>query len=208
MQTAFAEAMLGGRHRVFGYDLQPFSAAHLAFLEAVDSPIFSVGESIGADQLLLAARVCASPVRLIRGGYLPDVGKLAPTLLDSIRLGLICASPAKFAKQVAAFRTYLDDYLASPEKYDTPNKKPRPMSSPTAFALVVQGAKIFGEERAWSMPFGLLRTYMDVYAESEGAEVRFTPDEADAEEIEKQLAAADEEGRKLAERIRKTTTRK
>jgi hypothetical protein len=207
MQTAFAEALLGGRHRCFGYNLRPFSAAHLAFLEAIGSPVVSGGKPILPDDLLLAAKVCAAKVSLRNGAYVPAVS-LRPTLLDSVRLAWVSTSQARYSRAIAEFRCYLDDYLETPSKYETPGKKPRPMSAPAVFAVVVQALPMLGEERAWTMPFGLLRTYIEVHAESNGAEIRFTPDEEEAAQIERELAAAEEAGKAIAESIRKNHTRK
>ena len=195
MQKAFAECAIYNTHRAFGYKLQPLSTAHLLVLEAIGSPVFS-GEGCGVADMILAAKICAAPVSLVDGAYIPAVD-IKATFRDKARCGWLTGSPRRLNRHLRAWRAYVRDYLTFPGKYETPGKEPKLLTAPAVYAATVAGMKLFGEYRVWSMPYGLLRACLDVRAESMGAEVKFLPDEKEQAEIERQLKEAEEAGKRL-----------
>ena len=196
MQQGFAEAALNKEHHVFGYRMQPLSASHLMVLEAVDSPIVDSGK-VEISDLLFAAKLCANPVELICGSW--SVKIPSPSLGDSIRHLIASRNPAYFNRQAVAWASYWLDYLTTPEKLEAVDSGASPVSSPSVFACVVRAIPKLGEQRAWSMPYGLLRTYVDVEDELAGAAIKFAPDDREQAEI---LAGFDEADRAGLEILR------
>jgi hypothetical protein len=182
--------------------MQPLSAAHLLWLEAVNSPVLSKDGECSADDLLVAAKLCSAPIRLVNGTYTPDT-RFKATIRDMWRLAMVSTNQKRFLLECKRWAIYCEDFLDTPGKYDTPGKKGRNLSAPAVFATAVIGTKLFGEERAWSMPFGMLRTCLDVYAEANGAELRFMPSEDEQEEIDRQLAEAEKRGAELLAKMKK-----
>ncbi len=197
MQDAFAEAAINRRHRVFGYALQPLSAAHVLFLQAIRSPVI-LGDRLSPVDLQTALKVCESRIELREGAYVPAMLP-KPGVLDQWRLAKLSVSTFAFYRACQQWVAYWEDFCAVPEKYDTPGHQPKSLTAPAVFSLVIQACQFVDEARAWSMPFGLLRSYVDVWHECQGGEVRFAPDEEEEAEIEKQLAEAEEAGRRWLE---------
>jgi hypothetical protein len=191
MQDGFAEAALNTNHKAFGYALQPLSAAHLFYLEAVRSPVFTRNQASVSD-LLFAAKVCAEPVRLIGGTYrVPDP---KPSLWDMWQFFLNTAFPKIFNRNSLAWVIYATDHMTTAAKMDTPDLVLQAASSPGILASVIRGSKLFSEGRAWSMPYGLLRNYIDIEDELAGGSIRFCPSEEEQEQIQAELEAADAAG--------------
>lgn len=203
MQSGFTEAICGVRHRVFGYVLRPLSAAHVVALDAANLPIMRGGaEAVTASSLCLAAKICAGKVRLINGAYQPDVNWRA-TWRDSYRVAVCESSESAFAKQCQAFADYIADYAETPRRMIAKDaKEPSRITSPVAFYFVMQMIPLVGEQRAWSMPYGLLKTMLEVRAEAEGADIRFEPDAHESSLIQEQLERAEAAGRKLMEQMK------
>ena len=204
MQAGFAEAVLGGVHRVFGYRLQPLSAAHLFAMDAAKLPMMRDEKGITAEGLCLAAKICSSRIRLIDGAWQPAV-KWKASLMDAYRVQVCHYSESYLNQQAAAYADYLADYTQSPEKLKLVATKEKPgkdLTSPRLFSIVTRAIPLLGEQRAWSMPYGLLQTYLEVQAELDGAEIAFAPDEAELSAIEEALKLAEENGRKILEELR------
>jgi hypothetical protein len=204
MQDGFASAAIAGEYRILGRKLQPLSAAHILVLDAMNSPVIT-GDPVSAIDLILAVNICATRVDLIRGVYLPvftrDIlqGK-KPSWRDQMWAGLCCYEPL-FHKQCETFAEYVKEYTVSPEEMSVEGYQPRPMSAPVVYSLAIIGMRFLSEDRVWSMPFSLLRTYCSVYAEAEGAKVRFVSDSRDIDTIEEQMKFAEAYGKKLEEEM-------
>jgi hypothetical protein len=200
MQEGFAEAVLGGRHKVFGRNLRPLSSAHVFFLQAVECKVFEDDGNATAEDLLLAAKVCSSPIRLVNGSYVP-AWKPRATVRDLWRLAWSMVYPSRFKRECQAWVTYCEDYLMTPGKMETPGKTALPVSAPAVFSMVCMGIPLFGEERAWSMPFGLLSAVLEAKAEADGAEIRFERSEKELAEIEESLMEAEKAGAELLKQM-------
>lgn len=206
MQDGFAEAVLGTRHVVFGYRLQPLSAAHLLYLEAAGSPLVLEGETIAPVDLLASCKICACPIRLRNGSWIPstrfgDGPRLKWGPVDAWRWARANTRKDMFLRRMKSWKGYVEDYLATPSKMHTPGNSPRQMSAPAVFASALIGSKYFGEQRAWSMGYGLLRTYLDVMDEARGGTVAFEPDEREAQRIEEAFDIADRNGAEILKQM-------
>ena len=195
MQSGFAESILNrDDHRVFGRRMQPLCAAHLLYLEATGNAIFR-GEKLTLGDLLMAARVCSMRPRLIGGVW--RVPYFSASIFDRLQFELNSIFPRIFERNCLAWMAYVEDYLQQPSKCETPDFHGKAISSPAVVAAVVRASSIFGEARAWSMPYGYLRACLDVSDELSGGVVRFEPDEDEIAETEQALAEADRAGAEL-----------
>lgn len=171
-------------------------------LDMVESPLVTGGDSVTADELLLAAKICSAPVRIVNGCYLPDVS-FNPTWRDQLRLAWVTLRRDRMMGHIKAWGAYVGDYMTTPEQMQTPGHEPATVSAPSIFALAILGVKLFGEARAWSMPFGMLKTSIDVYSELRGAKIKFAPDPEEVEKIKGNFDEADQAGAAFMESIKR-----
>ena len=201
MQDAFVSAVYADKWRVMGQRVGSLSAAHLLLMHALKLGCVT-GQACTVQDILVAAKICAAKVRLLHGVYRPDVN-LRPTLRDHWHLARCSVNKKKLQAEVEAWNGYLAEQLAIPEKYDTPGKQPKSVTSPGILATVVRMMPKVGEERAWRMPYGHLRILDEISAELEGADIRFQPAEEELAKIEEELDAADRAGAELMARMKK-----
>ena len=172
----------------------------MLMIDAAGSPLTRDDQPCKPDDLLLAAKICAAKIGKRNGGFVPLV-TIRATIRDQWRLALATVNRKRIRREFDAWMAYMGDYLDTPGLMETPGKQPRPLSSPGVFAAAVAGAKLFGEERAWSMPFGLLKTCLQVYAEINGGEIRFEPSEEEKQRIAEEQKLADEAGAEILRKI-------
>ncbi|WOO40376.1 hypothetical protein [Rubellicoccus peritrichatus] len=87
--------------------------------------------------------------------------------------------------------------MSLPEHMEKVGSKGDPITAPYVMTRVCMAAPLVGEERAWSMPFGLLCWMTDSNVEAQGGELKFAPDDATLIEWDEQAKQAEETGRRL-----------
>ena len=120
--------------------------------------------------------------------------------MDRFRVAWKQEGTSAFLRECESFAAYLGDYTETPAKMDRAQGNPnrgRSFTCPSVMAIVIRGIDLFGEARAWSMPFGLLKTMIEVKTEIDGGSIRFQPDVEEASEIQAQLAEAERIGKEL-----------
>lgn len=193
MDSRFAECLFNAEHRVLGYQLQPLSAAHLVTLEEL-VPVLMEGGTFLPEELLLAVKICASPVELIQGVYLPGWrSALRLTWRDKMRLFKMRVRKT-FEHASQAYAAYWSDYMSMPVLGGTLEGFGQLLTAPQILARVTKVIPLVGEQRAWSMPFGVLVWMSDTHDELQGAPIRFEPDEEQASVIDSELAEVDRLG--------------
>jgi hypothetical protein len=204
MQAGFAEAVMSAPHSLLGLRLRPFCAAHVVFLESVKSPLVSQakGASANIGDFLLAAKVCAAKPELYHGTWQINPDKIRFTFFDNFRASSLI-SRRKLDRAIEAWTAYRNDYLTAPERMDAVGHSPAPLSAPGVIATVSASLDYLPEERAWSMPLGLLTTYAECRAEIKGAKIKFKPGEEELEDIQMRFKMAEEKGKQLLEERKK-----
>lgn len=160
MDALAAEAFLNAEHRVCGLTMRPLSLGHAFALEAVGNPFYH-GKVGTLDQLRAAAWTCAQPVFAM-----PKVRGWRYKLW---RWG---TEKSDFSLEIAAWKTYVADYVAPPQLW---NKQPKagekrldPSRIPSNLATVVRLMRLgMTEERAWATPVGVAAWYEAAAFESE-----------------------------------------
>lgn len=190
----FAEAWLNADHKVFGLKLRPFSNWHKFLLLSLKSPILENKENVSISDVYMACVVC-------RQEY-PEA-KLDVSLLDTFR---VWRYRKKTTSQFQSFMTYLNDYVAYPEFWESEEQSgkkrgapPEPLSAMTS--LINMG---FSEKEAWDMPTGKAYWYVSAYAQSQGADIDFiTADEMSMQDewaaIQAEMDAKEAEFKKNAQ---------
>lgn len=204
MQDNFAVSLFAGSYRICGYELQPLSAAHLAALEALENRISKSGDADPVS-LLVACQVCSQPVVKKNGAYTIARAPKA-RLLDHWQLPWLIGKKSYFEKCLKLFLSYVSEYTSRAEKTEG-GKSGNALSAPSVFIAVVDAISLgISEERAWSMPYGLLCTYLDVYAETQGADFSFIPDDDSYQKIMAEFdridAYAEEHKEELEDRLK------
>lgn len=59
MEADFLPAMIPTKHRVYGYDLKPYSLIHSFFLEAIESPFYTGSRLPTISDTVIAAAICS-----------------------------------------------------------------------------------------------------------------------------------------------------
>ena len=159
---AFSEAWINYPHRILGRPLDPFCLDHLLALTLINSPFVAGGaESVGWADVFKAIAICRtpfeSPIRFpspwrARARIRWEAFKRRTT---NGKAGLTLADAA------VAFRSYQNDYHATPELFFTDDG--RVLTAPAILARAVYLQRICGmeERRIWRMPIGKM---MWIYA--------------------------------------------
>lgn len=153
MSDEISAGILNLPHRILGRKMQPYSAAHAFALESGGWELDGIASVLGF------LRVCAAPVGpdCIPRGF----PRILPTMGDVLRAAWLML-PGKLDKTLAKIEAYLEDYNRAPSLIWPIAKDSTPVNfggSPI-MAEVVLGVKSgLTEHRAWSMPFGWLRTW-------------------------------------------------
>jgi hypothetical protein len=153
MNQAISAGVLNISHRILGRKLQPYSAAHAFALEAGGWEADSIASVLGF------LRICAAPIGpdCVPRGF-PDI---PATFGDVLRAAWLLL-PGKMDATLAAIEDYLKDYNTAPALIWPTSKDSTPIKfgGSSIMAEVVLGVKSgLSEHRAWSMPFGWLRTW-------------------------------------------------
>lgn len=196
MDSRFAESLFNTGHRIFGYRLQPLSAAHLVALEEL-VPALMNGDAFLPEELLLTVKLCSSSVSLRKGVYLPDWrSSLRLSWWDKMKLFQMRATKA-FRRASQAYAAYWADYMSMPVLGGTLEGFGQMITAPQILARVTKVIPLVGEARAWSMPFGMLVWISDTHDELQGAPIRFEPDDQQASVIDQELAEVDRLGKEF-----------
>lgn len=173
--------------RILGYELRPYCLGHLLTLQALESPFTRLheGVEIGAEDLLLALRVCADsrwPFRTVPA----DPGEHEAKMM------------ARFVRKRRYLRLAVDRFLVwmlqcsqgpdllTPEEG---TEKGRPLGAPEALIYAVKLMPKLSERRVFTMPLSLVRFYTATVGEMDGtlAGMFMTPHLRGAMEYAEQL---------------------
>jgi hypothetical protein len=183
--------------------MEPFSAAHFAMLEAVESPLTGEDEAaeVTAVDFALAVKICSIRPVLYQGAWQIPAYKIRFTLADHFRV-IRLANPHTRAKGLAEWQAYYTDFCMLPERMESDGHSPQPVSAPGVLAAISSALQYLPEGRVWTMPLNTLFAYGEIRAELKGAKIRFAPSDKQLEKIKRELAEAEEVGKRLlAERL-------
>ena len=146
----YAEAVANRRHTVYGRPLRPYCLWHRVNLELAQSPVL-LGAPLTPLNLWTAVQICASE-------WSPDFTSPNLTPPGAARFAWL-SFRYRFAAQVQAFQTYLDDYSRGPKLWESANKGAAPERDfddnlETALYLVTETGLTWRD--IWTMPIGLL----------------------------------------------------
>jgi hypothetical protein len=178
--------------------MQPFSAAHFAFLESVNSPLSGEDEDaqVTAEDFALAVKVCSIAPALYQGAWQIPAHKINFTIADHFRV-VSLANPHTRERAMAEWAGYYADFCTLPERLESDGQPPQPVSAPGVLAAIASALQYLPEGRVWTMPLNTLFAYGEIRAELKGAKIRFSPSEKQLEKIRKDMAEADEIGKRL-----------
>jgi hypothetical protein len=165
IDESFAEAWLNSTHRVFGWELRPFSIWHKLILNACGSPVLSGASDINISHIYQAAIVC-------RLGY-PDQPKSHGKLGDWIKFLRVPLSRPR--KEADSFLAYLNDYLSNPEFWEDRDGGGKKKGGPPDELSLVTSLMLLGfsEKEAWDMPIGKANWYSASYSAWKGGNLDF-----------------------------------
>jgi len=189
----FSSVFTPGEWRVFGYRLQPLSAAHILHLCAAENPI-PAGQPVDSASLLYASKTCSRPIVANKGLWSPK--PFTSSMRDSARAGWASTRKTYFEKQAKEFAGYWRAYQFTPEKMQEQGI-PKTVSAPGVLAIVAHMIPKVGEARAWSMPFNALVLLSEMQAEIEVGGIRFAADSEEEDSILAALKMAEQKGRKM-----------
>lgn len=208
MDAQFLENLCNVDRTVCGYALKPFSAAHLAALQIAESPLAETTEEtkVTPGQLLLAAKICSRAIVMEHGAWLPrGLDRIRSNWRDRLwEIRLLRSQvrrkinrESRFEIELRKWFGYRADYFAQPNLMQKEEGLGNYLSADPLGARVILGLRLgLSEERAWSMPYGLLLYYTLILGEIKGAEYRFF-NEGDELTWAEQDRLAQEEGRRL-----------
>jgi hypothetical protein len=204
MHGPLRECLLNVRHRVCGYRLRPLCFDHIEAMQAVGLPFPFRRAEVTSGELIAAARICS-----MSGTQLEqDLPKPTPSPRDWIT-AIRHVSVKQLQADIAAFTAYMSDFAALPEVMDQVNSEdgavhessmprvPGLFARLTMVLIAYKGS--ISEERARSMPIGLLMHYAELAAFHNGKGRPFMDHEALAE-LDADLDAADAAGADLMKR--------
>ena len=148
---------------------------------------------------MIAAKACSAPIKMVNGAWIPAV-KLRPTIADKWRIAR-CVNRHYLNRNVRAWRAYLEDYATGPDKATVEGSSPPTLTAPGFFSGVVRMSHTLGEQRAWTMPYGMMLTYIDIGDEAAGAKIKFKSDPREEARILEELRKADEAGKRILEQL-------
>jgi|GEM_PF-4110042 len=167
-QDPYFEALIHKRHRVLGFDLQPFSWAHYEYLRAIGSPVAS-GAIDSVEALAIAVGVCRTKNPLTSGVKFPRRLRYS-----------VAWWPWNLTREAEKFRCYLEDFASLPETAESFNakaggekKKTKPSIVPVALRIIARLVSLgIPEHEAWTMP--MAKTIWLGYADAENNGVKLT----------------------------------
>ena len=197
MHVEFLENLFNAPRQCCGYWLGPFSAAHYVALDMAKSPLLQADGKLAPVDLVLAAKICAAPIVLENGAYVPRrTNRIRASLRDWWWSRKLSKRPGLFRFEARKWQCHYDDHCARMMQM-TREGVAETLTAPFIGALVVKGMQIgLTEARAWSMPLGLLSTLAEIADEMAGGGVRFL-DQDEMEQWEEAQAFADATGEKL-----------
>ena len=185
MDSLLTEALINSKYRVLGKKLRPYCLWHEFLLLASENPFFveSSEEEANIAHLEAAARICCC-----KYGELPSQKINSKWVaVKAVILGV--------EKQLASFKTYIDDYNSGPqiwheEKKEEGGSKSGPPG--TIFTAVSCLSLGIDERRVWEMPIGIALWYSATRQFDKGGEMDFVTERNRniMENLKKQLAEA------------------
>lgn len=173
----FLEALVSGKHKIFGRELLPLCLSHLVALEAVNSPLVDEeGEmDAGPEDLALAIYLLSRPHR-------PDCLISPPPSRIPFRLkrGLQKAKQEQLEEVNLRLKAYLDDHLVGVEMF-LPEGDGKRLGAPFAISLVGflnQHTNLTHFEQ-WTLPVGYL-IWLQASIQEQISEAEVMGDEDDA----------------------------
>lgn len=195
----FHRAFLAPGLKLLGFQCEPFCLGHLMLFQALGLPFARLGEpdvAVAPSDLLLALRVCETPWPFRLGTRRPLVEEEREQRLWRA----LSKSPRRFRIVLDVFMDWLVECSMGPEMWHDESGDGRPMSCPVVLGMAVRLLRLgsMGEERVYSMPLALVRSYALAIAEQEGGAARFlTPEDMEAMEQHSKMPdltqASDEE---------------
>lgn len=199
MHDGFVESFFHIDHKILGYKLKPLSCGHVFALSAAGCPVLSNKPFTTLD-ILFFLKTCASDVVLRNGCWLPDTDHKI-TVLDKFNLGRLAVDKRAVERICEKILAYTQDYTITPDKLKDPTQAPGTLTAPDALAVAMSGVELFGEQRAWTMPYATLITSLEVYYEGRGYKIRFAPDAETLAEYEEMDRIAEENGKRILEAL-------
>ena len=157
----FYEAFINCQHRVLGRCLKPFCLTHCLYLEAIGSPVMDIVNGnevrLSRNDLELAVIICSAD------------GNILEELLKANSLRNFTMRLYGFKRACTAFLSYLTDFLALPELWDSTEGQ-MPLNAPWILskATLLLSKTSLGRKEIWNMPLGELLWYCATFAEQEG----------------------------------------
>lgn len=158
---SFYEAFINCTHKVLGRNLKPFCLRHCLYLEAIDSPFMKIinGEQVAIKRkdLELAVLICSADSDVLNA------------ILKANTLSTFTMRFHRFKRGSTQFLSYLTDFLAFPDMWDSEDKK-HALNAPWILskATLLLTKSNLSLEEIWTLPLGELMWYIASFAELEG----------------------------------------
>lgn len=149
---------------ILGRQLKPFSLIHYSVLSGMRNP-YVVGGRCHPQNLVVACLICGMQWSEIRERI---YGRFALTVRE--KLWTRAAAWRDFVSHSEAFKLYVADSVATPDRWSEAGKSSGGISAPWEFHIVRTLCKEWrmDHEHAWNLPFNLAACYSDVSAEAHG----------------------------------------
>jgi len=177
LNRSAASALAFRDHRILGYRMEPFSAAHAVALEVCGLNADGLTNPV---QIVTALRICSRPI----GRDCRPSNYLRPNGLRELAALVAMAIPGRFRRVRKQFADYLADFLSCPDIRLPEGRVNSEINGDPQLSRIDLGMKAgLTEHRAWSMPVAWLDWTIAQHVANDGGALKIIDSEREAERV-------------------------